>query len=246
MTSLFIEWGMTKRMIRENLIETCNNIERACGRVGRSPGEVRLIAVSKTKPVEMLMEAYEAGVRDFGENKVQELVEKCDALPRDIRWHMIGHLQRNKVKFLVGRVHLIHSVDSLRLAREIQKEAQKKQVEVDILIEVNVAQEGSKFGSTVEDTLQLVQDIALLPSVHIQGLMTVAPFVEDPEENRRIFANLNQLAVDIMRKNIDNVNMHVLSMGMTGDYQVAIEEGATCVRVGTGIFGERSMAESES
>ena len=233
-------------MIRENLIETYNNIERACGRAGRSPKEVQLIAVSKTKPVEMLMEAYEAGVRDFGENKVQELVEKYDALPRDIRWHMIGHLQRNKVKFLVGRVHLIHSVDSLRLAQEIQKEAEKKQVDVNILIEVNVAQEESKFGSTVDDTLQLIQNIAIMPSVHIQGLMTVAPFVNNPEENRRIFATLKQLAVDIMRKNIDNVGMHVLSMGMTGDYQVAVEEGATCVRVGTGIFGERSMAESES
>ncbi|MDE7224633.1 MAG: YggS family pyridoxal phosphate-dependent enzyme [Acetatifactor sp.] len=231
-------------MIRENLIQTRKNIEEACKRVGRSPEEVRLIAVSKTKPVEMLMEAYKAGVRDFGENKVQELMDKHEALPGDIRWHMIGHLQRNKVKFLVGRVHLIHSVDSLRLAQEIQKEAQKKQVDVNILIEVNVAEEESKFGSTVADTLQLIQDIALLPSVHIQGLMTVAPFVEDPEDNRRIFANLRQLAVDIMRKSIDNVNMNVLSMGMTGDYLVAVEEGATCVRVGTGIFGERNMTET--
>lgn len=226
-------------MIYENLVQTRKNIEEACERSGRSPSEVRLIAVSKTKPVEMLQEAYEAGVRDFGENKVQELTDKYDLLPKDIRWHMIGHLQRNKVKYLVGKVHLIHSVDSLRLAQEIQKEAQKKQVEVDILVEVNVAGEESKFGSTMEDTLQLVREIALLPSVHIQGLMTVAPFVDNSEENRRIFANLRQLAVDIMRKSIDNVNMNVLSMGMTGDYQVAVEEGATCVRVGTGIFGER-------
>lgn len=233
-------------MIRENLTQTYKNIEEACGRAGRSPEDVRLIAVSKTKPAELLMEAYEAGVRDFGENKVQELVDKCDALPGDIRWHMIGHLQRNKVKYLVGRVHLIHSVDSLRLAQEIQKEAQKKQVEVNILVEVNVAEEKSKFGSTVENTLQLIQDIALLPAVHIQGLMTVAPFVENPEENRRIFANLRQLAVDIMRKSIDNVSMNVLSMGMTGDYEVAIEEGATCVRVGTGIFGKRCVTEGES
>lgn len=233
-------------MICENLIQTHKNIEDACGRAGRSPGDVSLIAVSKTKPVELLMEAYEAGVRDFGENKVQELVDKFDALPGDIRWHMIGHLQRNKVKYLIGKVHLIHSVDSLRLAREIQKEAQKRQTEVDILIEVNVAQEESKFGSTVEETLQLIQDIAVLPAVHIRGLMTVAPFVDNPEENRRIFANLRQLAVDIMRKNIDNVSMNVLSMGMTGDYQVAVEEGATCVRVGTGIFGERNMTGSRS
>lgn len=226
-------------MIHENLMQTRINIEKACERSGRSPGEVQLIAVSKTKPVELLQEAYEAGVRDFGENKVQELTEKYDLLPKDIRWHMIGHLQRNKVKYLVGKVHLIHSVDSLRLAQEIQKEAQKRQMEVNILVEVNVAEEESKFGSTMEDALQLVREIALLPSVHIQGLMTVAPFVDNPEKNRRIFANLRQLAVDIMRKNIDNVNMNVLSMGMTGDYQVAVEEGATCVRVGTGIFGER-------
>ena len=227
-------------MIRENLTHTRQNMEDACRRAGRDAGDVTLIAVSKTKPLPMLQEAYEAGVRDFGENRVQELVEKYEALPGDIRWHMIGHLQRNKVKYLVGKVFLIHSVDSLRLAQEIQREAEKKQTEVNILVEVNVAGEESKFGSRREETLQLVKEIALLPVVHIQGLMTVAPYVENPEENRGIFANLQQLAVDIGRENIDNVNMNVLSMGMTGDYPVAVEEGATCVRVGTGIFGNRS------
>lgn len=227
-------------MIREHLTQTRQNIDKACRRAERSAEEVELIAVSKTKPVLMLQEAYEAGVRDFGENKVQELVDKYEALPKDIRWHMIGHLQRNKVKYLIGKVYLIHSVDSLRLAQEIQKEEEKKQTEVNILVEVNVAGEESKFGSSREETLQLVKDIALLPSVHIQGLMTVAPYVEEPEANRMIFANLRQLAVDIKQENIDNVNMHVLSMGMTGDYQVAVEEGATYVRVGTGIFGNRS------
>lgn len=227
-------------MIRENLTHTRQNMEDACRRAGRDAGDVTLIAVSKTKPLPMLQEAYEAGVRDFGENRVQELVEKYEALPGDIRWHMIGHLQRNKVKYLVGKVFLIHSVDSLRLAQEIQREAEKKQTEVNILVEVNVAGEESKFGSRREETLQLVKEIALLPLVHIQGLMTVAPYVENPEENRGIFANLQQLAVDISRENIDNVNMNVLSMGMTGDYPVAVEEGATCVRVGTGIFGNRS------
>ena len=227
-------------MIRENLTHTRQNMEDACRRAGRDAGDVTLIAVSKTKPLPMLQEAYEAGVRDFGENRVQELVEKYEALPGDIRWHMIGHLQRNKVKYLVGKVFLIHSVDSLRLAQEIQREAEKKQTEVNILVEVNVAGEESKFGSRREETLPLVKEIALLPLVHIQGLMTVAPYVENPEENRGIFANLQQLAVDIGRENIDNVNMNVLSMGMTGDYPVAVEEGATCVRVGTGIFGNRS------
>ena len=227
-------------MIRENLTHTRQNMEDACRRAGRDAGDVTLIAVSKTKPLPMLQEAYEAGVRDFGENRVQELVEKYEALPGDIRWHMIGHLQRNKVKYLVGKVFLIHSVDSLRLAQEIQREAEKKQTEVNILVEVNVAGEESKFGSRREEAVQLVKEIALLPLVHIQGLMTVAPYVENPEENRGIFANLQQLAVDIGRENIDNVNMNVLSMGMTGDYPVAVEEGATCVRVGTGIFGNRS------
>ncbi|MDE5951652.1 MAG: YggS family pyridoxal phosphate-dependent enzyme [Acetatifactor sp.] len=228
-------------MIRENLLMTKQNIENACRKVGRNIGEVELIAVSKTKPVSMLQEAYENGVRDFGENRVQELLDKYETLPKDIRWHMIGHLQRNKVKYLVDKVYLIHSVDSLRLAQEIQKEAEKRQVQVNILVEGDVAGEESKFGGSLEETLQLVQEIALLPSVHIQGLMTVAPYVQDSEENRRIFANLKQLAVDIERKNIDNVNMNVLSMGMSGDYQVAVEEGATYVRVGTGIFGDRTV-----
>lgn len=228
-------------MIQENLSYVKQNIADACARAGRDTGEVTLIAVSKTKPVEMLWEAYRAGVRDFGENRALELLDKYEALPKDIRWHMIGHLQRNKVKYLVGRVYLIHSVDSLRLAQEIQKEAEKRQVQADILVEVNVAGEESKFGGSLEDTLQLVQEIALLPSVHIKGLMTVAPYVQDPEENRRIFRNLKQLAVDIERKSIDNVSMNVLSMGMTGDYRVAVEEGAAYVRVGTGIFGDRTV-----
>lgn len=229
-------------MIRENMKLVQKKIEAACTRSGREAGEVTLIAVSKTKPVSDLEEAYRAGARDFGENKVQELVEKAQMLPGDIRWHMIGHLQRNKVKYIVDKVFLIHSVDSLRLAEEISKEALKKQVTVNILIEVNVAQEESKFGSCVEETEKLVRQIALLPGICIQGLMTIAPYVEEPEENRKYFAKLRELAVDISNKNIDNVTMRVLSMGMTGDYEVAVEEGATYVRVGTGIFGERNYS----
>ena len=225
--------------LAENLNIVEKNICEACKRANRSRDEVTLIAVSKTKPVSMLEEIYDEGIRDFGENKVQELTEKYETMAKDIRWHMIGHLQRNKVKYLVDKVELIHSVDSLRLAQEISKEAWKKNVEVDILIEVNVAGESTKFGSTAEDTLQLIKEVAMLPAVHIKGLMTIAPFVEDAEENRKYFRQLSQLAVDIAEKNIDNVTMDVLSMGMTGDYQVAIEEGATHVRVGTGIFGHR-------
>ncbi len=223
------------RQVREN-------IRGACERSGREPEEVTLIAVSKTKPVSMLREAYELGVRDFGENKVQELLDKIPRMPEDVRWHMIGHLQRNKVKYIVDKVHLIHSVDTLRLAEEINKEALKKQITVDVLVEVNIAGEESKFGAAGEETLSLVREIAKLPAVRVRGLMTIAPFVENPESNRLFFQKIRQLSVDIARENLDNVSMDILSMGMTVDYTVAVEEGADCVRVGTGIFGGRDYA----
>ncbi|MDY2700703.1 MAG: YggS family pyridoxal phosphate-dependent enzyme [Suilimivivens sp.] len=226
-------------MIKENIVSVQKNIDKACNSGNRNAEEVTLIAVSKTKPVSMLMEAYECGCREFGENKVQELVDKYEVMPKDIKWHMIGHLQRNKVKYIVDKVALIHSVDSLKLAEEISKEALKKQVQVPILIEVNVAGEDTKFGVKPTETEELVRQISMLEGIHIKGLMTIAPYVDNPEENRQYFAQLKQLSVDINRKNIDNVNMNVLSMGMTGDYMVAIEEGASYVRVGTGIFGER-------
>ena len=233
-------------MIKENYRAVKENITSACDACGRKEEDVTLIAVSKTKPLEMLMEAYEAGARDFGENKVQELEEKIPNMPTDVRWHMIGHLKRNKVKFIVGKVYLIHSVDSLRLAEEISKEAVKKGVTVKILIEVNVAEEESKFGTTTEETTALIESVSKLPGVIIEGLMTIAPFTENPEENRKYFQKLKQLSVDIKTKNIDNVNMNVLSMGMTGDYLVAVQEGATYVRVGTGIFGERDYSKDRN
>lgn len=229
-------------MIKENLSEIEEKIQESCAKVGRDRKDVTLINVSKTKPVELLLEAYACGTRDFGENKVQEILDKYDKLPNDVRWHMIGHLQRNKVKYIVDKVYMIHSVDSLRLAEEISKEAVKKQVDVKILIEVNVAEEDTKFGISTDETIQLVRDVAKLPNISMEGLMTIAPFVENPEENRHYFAKLRELSVDITKKNIDNVSISVLSMGMTGDYQVAIEEGATMVRVGTGIFGERNYS----
>ena len=227
-------------MVVENLAEVEKHVCEACERAGRSRDQVTLIAVSKTKPVSMIEELLPGGTRDFGENKVQELVDKYEVLPKDIHWHLIGHLQRNKVKYVVDKACLIHSVDSMRLAETISEEGEKKGVTVPVLIEVNVAGEESKFGVTLEETEGLVREIAKLPSIQIKGLMTIAPYVEDPEENRVHFSRLKQLSVDIRNKNIDNVSMDVLSMGMTGDYQVAIEEGATMVRVGTGIFGERN------
>ena len=227
-------------MVVENLAEVEKHVQEACARAGRSRDEVTLIAVSKTKPVSMIEELLPGGTRDFGENKVQELCEKYEVLPRDIRWHLIGHLQRNKVKYIVDKAYLIHSVDSLRLAETISEEGVKKGVTVPVLIEVNVAGEESKFGVTPEETETLIREIAKLPAIRVRGLMTIAPYVENPEDNRVHFSRLKQLSVDIGKKNIDNVSMNVLSMGMTGDYQVAIEEGATMVRVGTGIFGERN------
>lgn len=227
-------------MIKENIERVEKEIDEACKRAGRDRNEVTLISVSKTKPLSMLKEAYEAGARDFGENKVQELMDKIPEMPQDIRWHMIGHLQRNKVKYIIDKVYMIHSVDSLRLAETISSEALKKHTEVNILIEVNMAEEESKFGAKSGEVISLVNEISKLPAVHIKGLMTIAPFVENPEDNRKYFQKMKHLAVDIMHKNIDNVSMDVLSMGMTGDYKVAVEEGATYVRVGTGIFGERN------
>ena len=230
-------------MVIENLKKVEDKITAACLRAGRAREDVTLIAVSKTKPESMVEEAYSVGQRDFGENKVQEICRKIEVLPQDIRWHMIGHLQRNKVRHVVGKACMIHSVDSLRLAEAISQEAVKQDSIVPVLIEVNVAQEESKFGVTTEETIALIEAAAKLPHISIRGLMTIAPFVEDPEENRPIFRKLKQLSVDIAAKNINNVTMSVLSMGMTNDYEVAIEEGATMVRVGTGIFGERDYTK---
>lgn len=227
-------------MIENNLKEVSDRIGAACKRAGRSREDVTLVAVSKTKPVSMLMEAYAAGVRDFGENRVQEILEKAPLMPDDIRWHMIGHLQTNKVRQVIDRVVLIHSVDSVALARQIEKEAAKRNLVVHILLEVNVAGEESKFGFSVDEAEEAAVQIAKFAHVRIDGLMTIAPFVENSEENRDVFQKLFQLSVDIKRKNIDNVKMDVLSMGMTGDFEEAVEEGASVIRVGAGIFGART------
>lgn len=232
-------------MIKDNILEVEKNILAACKRSNRSREEITLIAVSKTKPIEFIEEAIKAGIYDFGENKVQELCEKSNYIKTNdiktpVRFHMIGHLQRNKVKDIITKTVLIHSVDSLRLAEQIQLEAQKKEIICDILIEVNIAKEESKFGVSPQQTEQLIRDIAKFGNIRILGLMTVAPIVKNAEESRTYFKQMKQLYVDIANKNIDNVTMAILSMGMTNDYEVAIEEGATHVRIGTGIFGQRN------
>lgn len=227
-------------MLKENLDLVKSNINKACERAGRNPEDVTLIAVSKTKPLSDIEELITYGVTEYGENKVQELVDKYENVSTPVHWHLIGHLQTNKVKYIVDKACLIHSVDSLHLAEEIEKEAAKKNIIVPVLIQVNIAHEDTKFGideGTIYDIINKIKD---LKHLKVKGLMTIAPFVENPEENRVYFRKMHQLLLDIKSKSIDNIDMCILSMGMTNDYEVAIEEGATMVRVGTGIFGERN------
>ena len=227
-------------MLLDNLNDVEKRIQAACDRSGRKREEVLLVAVSKTKPVEMIEEIMAAGIVEFGENKPQELRDKYEVLPKNLHFHMIGHLQTNKIKYVIDRAVLIHSIDSIRLAEAVNAEAKKHDRIMPVLVEVNVAQEESKSGFLVEETEKAIREIAKLSNIRVEGLMTIAPFVENAEENRQYFVKLRKLSVDFAAKNIDNVTMHHLSMGMTGDYEVAIEEGATMVRVGTGIFGERN------
>lgn len=237
---------LTENEIRDNLQEVEENICKAAAKAGRDRSEIKLISVSKNNTVDVLESAYRCGVRVFGENRVQELVGKMDHFEelgiKDIEWHLIGHLQTNKVKYIIGRVAMIHSVDSEKLAKAIDDESAKKGVVTDILVELNIGDEESKFGLDFDNTLEFVKKIAGFKHIRVKGLMCVAPYTDDPEENRQFFSKMKKLSVDIANKNIDNVSMCELSMGMTGDYMVAVEEGATCVRVGTGIFGKRDYS----
>ena len=250
--------------IRGRLMDVNEKIVKACAAAGRNPDEVTLLAVSKTKPVSAVIEALEAGQVCFGENYVQELVQKVeffsgegtadkltgseilppDALPSPV-WHMIGHLQRNKVKYIAGKTALIHSVDSAALADQIEKESAKRDVVSDILLEVNIAGEDTKWGFSAADAPACAEYIKkALPHVRLLGLMTSAPYTENPETNRVHFRNLKNLSDAMARDGLFNCETPVLSMGMTGDYEVAIQEGATIVRVGTGIFGERDYSKT--
>ncbi len=227
------------KSMEQNIAQVRQNIAQAAKKVGRNPEDILLLAVSKTKSVEQIKEAVSYGLTSLGENKVQEIMDKYEPMGEGIHWHLIGHLQTNKVKYIIDKVDMIHSVESIRLAEEIEKRAAAKNKVMDILVEINIAQEESKFGIPVNEVESFLQELSKFSHIRIRGLMTVAPFVENPEENRLYFRKMRELLVDINTKKIDNINMDVLSMGMTGDYMVAIEEGATIVRVGTGIFGER-------
>ena len=224
----------------ENIKEVEKNIDIAAEKGGRYSEDITLIAVCKTKACEMIQELYDLGYRDFGENYVQELSEKMNSLPDDIRWHMIGHLQTNKIKYIIDKVYMIHSVDSVHLAEAIGKEARKRNMTVKILLEVNVAEENTKFGFTSANLEENFIEINKIEGIEVLGLMTSAPYVENAEENRQYFVQLRSLMVDLKDKGLYNKNRFFLSMGMTCDYTVAIEEGADFVRVGTAIFGARN------
>ena len=229
--------------MKQKLEEIRKEIANAANKSGRSEEDITLIAVSKTYPVEAIQEAIGLGCYDFGENKVQELAQKIEDIKEDVRWHQIGHLQTNKVKYIVGKTALIHSVDSYKLAVEIDKQSNKNNCITNILVEVNVANEESKHGIMSSEVIEFVEQVSKLQNTRIMGLMTVAPFVNDPEENRPIFRKLYELSVDIQNQKFDNVSSEVLSMGMSNDYTVAIEEGATMVRIGTAIFGNRDYTK---
>ncbi|MCR5769814.1 MAG: YggS family pyridoxal phosphate-dependent enzyme [Butyrivibrio sp.] len=228
--------------ITDNLDAVEKKIQAACDRAQRSRDSVTLIAVSKTKPVSDIREAMDYGIKVFGENKVQELRDKTSKIKEDLHWHMIGHLQNNKVKYLPGMVDMIHSVDNLKLAQEIEKQAAKHDIVMDILCEVNMAGEDTKFGLTPEECIPFVDSIKDFEHIRIRGLMTIAPYTEDPESNRQYFKGLRELLNKANEMKLTKEPMDTLSMGMTGDYEVAVEEGATLIRVGTGIFGERNYA----
>lgn len=231
---------MTKETLKTNYLDVLERVNAACTRSGRKPSEVTLIAVSKTKPIELVEDAIAVGMTEFGENKPQEIRDKTAAINADVKWHMIGKLQSNKIKYVIDKCVLIHSVDSLKLATKLNDEAAKRDIYVNVLLQVNLVSEETKSGFSVEELYNNLETIAQLPHIRVNGLMAIPPFVKVAEDNRAYFRQLKEIFVDIKSKNIDNISMNALSMGMTGDYEVAIEEGATYVRVGTGIFGARN------
>jgi len=226
--------------LEKNIAIIQENIKKAAKKSGRTIKDINIVGVTKTVPVERIKQSVQYGIIDIGENKAQELMAKYDECKELVNWHFIGHLQRNKVKYIIDKVKLIHSVDSYRLAKQINKEAYKHSKIMDILLQVNIAQEKSKYGMSEEELYNSLSLYAQLPYVRIKGLMAIPPHSDNPECNRKYFRKMNQLFIDIKQKNIDNIHMEFLSMGMTNDYSIAIEEGATMVRIGSGIYGKRT------
>lgn len=236
---------MIDNTIKQNLDNIYSRIKTAAEKSGRKAEDIKLIAVTKTVAVERIKSVDEYGVLDFGENRVQELLEKNDKFHDSIKWHLIGHLQTNKVKYIIDKVHMIHSVDSIELAREINNRAAKAGRKMDILLQVNVSGEETKFGIKPEEVDEYISMVSQMSNVTIRGFMTIAPYAENPEEIRPVFKNLYDIYIDIKRKKIDNVYMDYLSMGMSNDFEIAIEEGANLVRIGTGIFGKRDYTQKQ-
>jgi PLP dependent protein len=231
--------NLTEEHMATNIAHVRSTIAEAALRVGRAPKEITLVAVSKTMPVELVQMAYNLGVTDFGENRVQEALPKIAVFhPQDLRWHMIGHLQSNKASKVVSSFYCVHSVDSLHLAQTLNRYALEQGRQLPVLLQVNVSGEISKEGMSPAEALELTRQFAALPHIQIEGLMTIAPLVEDPEQVRPVFRELRLLR-DQLRAELPSCSWQHLSMGMTGDYSVATEEGATIVRIGRAIFGER-------
>ena len=225
--------------LKENLDGVISNIKNACNRSGKNFDDITLIGVTKTIDEDTINKSIDFGIKNIGENKVQEITRKYDKINQGVKWHLIGHLQTNKVKYIIDKVSLIHSVDSYKLAEEISKRAVKSDLTMNILIQINVAEEESKFGINKGNIYEMIENISKLPSIKIQGLMNIAPYFEDNELVRKYFREMKEIFDQIKNNNYENVNMKYLSMGMTNDYEIAIEEGATMVRVGTSIFGRR-------
>ncbi len=230
---------LEQEFIGRNIEKLNEKIRIAASKSGRQPDDITVIGVSKTVGADRISKAIQAGLFDFGENKVQELVNKYETIGSACRWHMVGHLQTNKVKYIIDKIDLIHSVDSIRLAKEIDRQASKVGIKSNILVQVNIADEESKFGIGADETITFIKKIAEYDNIYIKGLMTIAPYSENPEDVRWVFKALKKLFIDISRENTDNISMDYLSMGMSNDFELAIEEGSNMVRIGTAIFGKR-------
>jgi hypothetical protein len=232
--------------IKDNIDDILKRVGNACKKAGRNPGDITVVAVSKTVDYQRAKEAVEAGINNLGENRVQELVKKYeDMKDTDAKWHMIGHLQKNKVKYIIDKTVLIHSVESLELAEEINKRANKNNLIADILIELNIGEEESKFGITEERVYDFINSMDKFDNIRVLGLMTVAPFCENPEDARWVFKKMKNIYDKVSTMKLQNVQMKYLSMGMTNDFEIAIEEGSNIIRIGTAIFGARNYKEEE-
>ncbi len=228
--------------IKKNIDDIKEQIKKTSKKIGEDANKVTLVAITKTIPYKIMIETNKLGINDLGENKVQELCKKHPEVEKEnskVKWHFVGHLQTNKVKNIIDKVDLIHSVDSYKLALEIDKRAKQINKIMDILVQVNLAKEESKFGISIEECDDLINLISKLQNIKVTGLMTIAPYSNNPEDSRKYFRKLKKLSIDIEAKNYDNVYMNNLSMGMSGDFVVAIEEGANIIRIGTALFGKR-------